>query len=181
MPTITCQRASQLLDAASCGFGRWRDALRREHRARVERGFTLLELMLAIMVFSILGTLAVSGYRNIVERARVAQAVADIGDIQVAIQKFDLNNGRFPDTLLEVAMNARSDPWGRPYEYLNFANVMDTGAMRKDRNLVPINTDFDLYSMGPDGESSAPLTARPSHDDIVRANDGSFIGRAKDY
>ena len=46
---------------------------------------------------------------------------------------------------------------------------------------MPINTDFDLYSMGPDGKSVAPLTAAFSQDDVVRANDGSFIGVAKDY
>jgi hypothetical protein len=35
-----------------------------------------------------------------------------------------------------------------------------------------------LYSMGPDGRSSLPLAAKHSRDDIVRANDGAFIGAA---
>ncbi len=35
--------------------------------------------------------------------------------------------------------------------------------------------------MGPDGKSVAPLTAKASRDDIVRANDGKFIGEASDY
>ncbi len=52
---------------------------------------------------------------------------------------------------------------------------------RKDHFMVPINTDFDLYSMGPDGASVPPLTARASRDDIVRANDGQFVGRASDF
>ena len=46
---------------------------------------------------------------------------------------------------------------------------------------MPINSDFDLYSTGPDGASVAPLTAEPSRDDIVRANDGAFIGLASEY
>jgi len=46
---------------------------------------------------------------------------------------------------------------------------------------VPINSDYDLYSKGPDGLSLKPLTAAPSRDDIVRANNGSFIGIAADY
>jgi general secretion pathway protein G len=58
---------------------------------------------------------------------------------------------------------------------------MGMAEVRKDRNLVPINTDFDLYSVGPDGDSQAPLTAAASRDDIVRANDGRFIGKAEDY
>jgi general secretion pathway protein G len=55
------------------------------------------------------------------------------------------------------------------------------GQARKDRALVPINTRFDLYSLGKDGRSAAPLTAADSQDDIVRANDGAFIGLARDY
>ena len=53
--------------------------------------------------------------------------------------------------------------------------------MRKDHRLVPINSDYDLYSMGKDGRSVSPLTARHSHDDIIRANDGDYVGLAKDY
>jgi general secretion pathway protein G len=53
--------------------------------------------------------------------------------------------------------------------------------MRKDKNLVPINSEYDLYSVGPDGRSVGPLTAKHSRDDIVMANDGRFIGVASDY
>jgi general secretion pathway protein G len=55
------------------------------------------------------------------------------------------------------------------------------GQMRKDRNLVPINTDFDLYSMGKDGETVMPLTTPKSQDDIVRASNGAFVGLGSDY
>lgn len=52
---------------------------------------------------------------------------------------------------------------------------------RKDRFLHPINSDYDLYSMGKDGESMEPLTAQKSHDDVIRANDGGFVGLAVDF
>jgi general secretion pathway protein G len=55
------------------------------------------------------------------------------------------------------------------------------GQARKDHSLVPINSDFDLFSAGPDGKSTGPLTARASRDDIVRGSDGAFVGRARDY
>ena len=55
------------------------------------------------------------------------------------------------------------------------------GMVRKDKNLVPINSDFDLYSMGPDGESVSPLTANSSRDDIVRGRNGDYIGNAAEY
>ena len=55
------------------------------------------------------------------------------------------------------------------------------GHPRKDRFLVPINTDFDLYSMGRDGQSVAPLTAAKSRDDVVRAANGAYIGLASNF
>ena len=53
--------------------------------------------------------------------------------------------------------------------------------VRKDHNEHPLSTDFDLYSMGKDGKSVAPLTAKASRDDIIRARNGGFIGLASDY
>jgi general secretion pathway protein G len=55
------------------------------------------------------------------------------------------------------------------------------GGARKDRRLVPINSDYDLYSVGKDGQSSPPLTAGQSQDDIIRASDGGFVGPASTY
>jgi general secretion pathway protein G len=83
--------------------------------------------------------------------------------------------------LADIGFGGQLDPWGNAYQYLNFADIMGLADVRKDRNLVPINTDFDLYSEGPDGDSLPPLTAPPSRDDIVRANDGRFVGKGEDY
>ena len=69
---------------------------------------------------------------------------------------------------------AASDPWGNTYQYLNIedADTKGKGTLPKDKNLLPINSDFDLFSNGPDDQSVAPLTAKASRDDIVRVNDG---------
>jgi general secretion pathway protein G len=64
--------------------------------------------------------------------------------------------------------------------YLNLQGP-NKGLARKNKNLTPLNSDFDLYSMGKDGDSSAPLTAQTSRDDVIRANDGRFLGLASDY
>ncbi len=52
---------------------------------------------------------------------------------------------------------------------------------RKDKQLHPINSDYDLYSVGKDGETVAPLTAKKSWDDVIRAADGAYIGLAKGF
>jgi general secretion pathway protein G len=53
--------------------------------------------------------------------------------------------------------------------------------VRRDHFLVPVNTDFDLYSLGEDGKSQSPFTAADSQDDIVRANNGGYVGLVSDY
>jgi general secretion pathway protein G len=55
------------------------------------------------------------------------------------------------------------------------------GKPRKDHQLHPINCDYDLYSMGKDGKTTAPLTAKISQDDIIRANNGGYVGLVSNY
>jgi len=50
-----------------------------------------------------------------------------------------------------------------------------------DKFMVPLNTDFDLYSVGPDGESAGPLSAKNSKDDVIRALNGGFVGLASNF
>lgn len=148
------------------------------------RGFTILELLIALAVLAILSSMAVPLYDNYVERARTGQAVADIGLIDMEIEKFLANNFASPGSLADLAGNIPQDPWGQDYQYLRIRGNGEPGLrgrLRKDRNLVPINSDYDLYSFGADGQSRPPLTARPSQDDVVRAGDGGFVGLAEDF
>jgi general secretion pathway protein G len=126
-------------------------------------------------------TIAVPTYRSYVLRAKIAAAVADISKIAMAIQKYDLQHDAPPPDLTAIGYDDTLDPWGNRYFYLSFEGIKGHGDQRKDKNLVPINSQYDLYSAGPDGKTRLPLTARDSRDDIIRANDGAFIGVAADY
>ncbi|MGE0622419.1 MAG: type IV pilin protein [Pseudomonadales bacterium] len=146
-------------------------------------GFSVIELLIAMAVMAILGSIAVPLYDTYVERARVGQAVADIGRIDMQIERFVANNFRYPDSLAEVGA-VPVDPWGNPYRFLRITGNGAPGLqgqLRKDRNLVPINSDYDLYSVGADADTRPPLTARSSRDDIVRASDGGFVGLAEEF
>jgi len=144
-----------------------------------QRGFTLLELLVAIAAAVIVASVAIPAFTGYVQRARVARAVSDIGTLSLNLYRWQLNTRAWPATLAEAGIGG-VDPWGRPYVYLRVQGATP-GQLRKDRNLVPINTDFDLYSLGPDGQTAAPLTAQKSQDDVVRANNGTFIGLATNY
>ena len=148
---------------------------------RPSPGFTLVEILLAIAIVAVLMFVAAPSYSSYVERTRVNQATIDILAIGAQIKAYELDNRDIPDDLSQIGAAGKLDPWGRPYVYLAFRTPADKGKARKDKNLVPINSEFDLYSVGKDGDSSPPLLAKQSRDDVVRANDGAFVGLASDY
>jgi general secretion pathway protein G len=150
------------------------------HRASRQRGFTLLELVLVSALVGLLAVVAVPGYSAIVDRARNNRAISEIGSLSVSLYRWQTNTGRFPATLVEAGLGGALDPWGEPYEYLNMLGA-NKGLVRRDKNLNPLNTDFDLYSKGKDRETVTALTASTARDDIVRANNGAFIGLGQDY
>ncbi len=143
------------------------------------RGFTIVELLLAVLVVGVLAAIAITGWGNYRHKMNIRIAIQDIAVLGALIQGQCAEDGQCPLTMPAY----KPDPWGNPYRYLplNAGVPGSKGHARKDHSLVPINSDFDLYSMGPDGKSSPPLTAKASRDDIVRASDGAFIGVAADY
>lgn len=144
-------------------------------------GFTLIELMVVIAILGTITGIAIPAYQSYIEKARIAKAIAEISIIQGEIAAYSADRQELPDTLNDVGRGNLLDPWENQYQYLSFADIKGKGKMRKDRFMVPLNTDYDLCSMGKDGESKPPLTANASHDDVIRANDGRFIGLASEY
>lgn len=136
-------------------------------------------MLTALALAGVLTAIAVPSYSAHVNRGRVAKAIADIKSMEMSLERFMTARGRYPATLVEAGITL-ADPWGRPYSYLNMDGAK-IGQVRKDRSLHPLNTDYDLYSIGPDGKTATPLTAATSRDDVVRARNGSFVGQAKDY
>jgi general secretion pathway protein G len=145
------------------------------------RGFTFIELMLGVAILGVVVGIAYPSYQQYIEKARVQQAISDIRDIDARVQMYWLDNRAYPVDLNEVGKGSMRDPWGNSYQYADVSAKSGQGKARKNKNLVPINSDFDLYSMGKDGASMSPLTAKVSRDDIVRASDGRFVGLASDY
>jgi general secretion pathway protein G len=148
---------------------------------RAQRAFTLFELLLVAAILGVLTAIAIPGYARYQDNVKFVQAKADIVIIESAIERYYANNLAFPDTLAQAGVGGMLDPWGNPYQYLNITTTKNKGQVRKDHKLVPINSDYDLYSMGKDGTSQPPLTAKSSRDDIIRANNGQFVGLAVDY
>ncbi len=148
------------------------------------QAFTLVELVVAIGIIGILASVATSNYLSYIERARVVSAVSDIKNISLMIEDFEISSEILPADLADVEADTWLDPWGNPYEFHDTGGGVPGpafGKARKDQFLVPINSDYYLYSKGKDGASVASLQAANSKDDVVRAQNGTFIGLAKNF
>lgn len=145
-------------------------------------GFTVMELMAVIALLGLLAAMAIPAFNGYTERARINRAIGDISRISVEIYRWRTNtsSASFPMTLAAAGITAGNDPWGNAYTYLRIEGST-VGDRRKDRNLNPVNTDFDLYSNGPDGDTQKQFNAAKARDDVVRASNGAFIGIAEDY
>lgn len=155
-------------------------------RAAWCQAFSLIEVLIVVTLLGLISAIALPAYMDALDKARVARAQGDISAISEDISLFWFDSGRYPNNLGEVNWAGRRDPYGEPYVYLNIADQGKGGkggaaGGRKDRFLVPVNSDFDLYSKGKDKESVIAFTAKKSHDDVVRANNGAFIGLAEDF
>lgn len=120
------------------------------------RAFTLIELLLVLVILATLAALVVPKFTKRSEQAKVTGARTDIANIEVALDSFEVDCGRFPTSeegiraLIEMPASATGwqgaylkrgvpkDPWGTAYLY-RYPGQHNTNG-------------YDLSSFGPDGQ-----------------------------
>jgi len=149
-------------------------------RSRLDRGFTLLETVITVFLIAVLAAIALPAYSKYSDRAKSLQVTSDLGAMQAQIEVYAREMRVYPATLAAAGLGGTIDPWGNAYVYYN-VEANGRGHARKDRALNPINTDYDLYSMGPNGVTKPQITHSDSVDDIIRASNGSYLGVASGF
>jgi general secretion pathway protein G len=141
-------------------------------------GFTLVELIVTMVIIGIVAALAIPAYSRFVENTKVSRVIAEIRGLEKDILARMADGNPLPNSLADVGRGALRDPWGNFYQYLK---IVDPDAARDNGFFVSLNSDFDLYSLGPDGLSDLDISADSSKDDVVRVGDGGWVGRGADF
>ena len=124
-----------------------------------QRGFTLIEIMVVVIILGVLGALVLPNVMSRPDHAKLTAARTDIQSIATALEIYRLDNGRYPTTAqgLEALVRRPTlaplprqwsaqgylkrqamDPWGAPYQYANPGTRSGQG--------------YDLFSLGADGQ-----------------------------
>lgn len=120
----------------------------------VEKGFTIIELLVVLVILGLLGGLVAPQFIGKVDDSRIRTAETQVKMLKMSLQTYRLDVGNYPKDLTALSSEPSDsnglwngpyldeempkDPWNRPYQY-----VLDSKAPQ----------GFYLYSFGADGQA----------------------------
>lgn len=129
----------------------------RAPRRAAQRGFTLIEIMVVVIIIGLLAAVIVPQVINKVDEARVSKAKADIQSLETALTMFRLDNSKYPttDQGLQALVVQPTDPSIRHWRQGGYLQRVSKDPWGNDYQYVFPGThgkEYDLYTLGADSQ-----------------------------
>ncbi len=121
---------------------------------KATKGFTLIELLVVIAIIGILSSIVLASLNTARQKSRDARRVADIKQVQLAMQLYYDASSTYPTALVDLTptyiATVPTDPVGQTayfYERLNSGASYHLGADLEDANNQALNSDLDAQNV----------------------------------
>ncbi len=116
-----------------------------------QRGFTLVELLLVLVILALIGGLVLPGLIGKAEGAKIRAASSQIDRISMAVESFYLDTGGTPTSLDQLVDEpGDADGWNGPY--IKRSTLKDPWGREYSYRYPGEHGDFDILSLGADGQ-----------------------------
>ena len=110
-------------------------------------GFTLIEILLVVVIIGILAAVAVPKLSGRVGQAQTNAAKASVDAIGLAVKMYEVDNGKFPDSLQSLVTKGGEINWNGPY----LEKGVPKDPWGNDFQYSKNGNDYTIVSAGPDG------------------------------
>jgi general secretion pathway protein G len=146
--------------ASSRGNGNMHQTVFLQHR---ERGFTLIEIMVVVVIIGLLAAFIVPQVMGRVDEARITKVKGDVQMLETALSMYRLDTARYPTTQqgLMALVTKPEDPTVRNWKPGGYLSRVSKDPWGNEYRYVYPGTkgrEYDLYSLGPDGQEGSPDT-----------------------
>lgn len=140
---------------------------------RNEKGFTMIEMMVVLIIIAVLIGAGIKFYLGYIENSRVTKAKSQISTMQAGLDSYYAENNVYPDPskndeLLNAGLKPGSaagtldatDPWGKNYNYKVNSEKNEYVVQTGDHD-VQGQESYRVYGHGKDGASDPPVVGVP--------------------
>ncbi|ENV8628516.1 pilin, partial [Neisseria gonorrhoeae] len=98
----------------------------------LQKGFTLIELMIVIAIVGILAAVALPAYQDYTARAQVSEAILLAEGQKSAVTEYYLNHGEWPENNTSAGVASPGEIKGKYVESVTVAKGVVTATMKSD-------------------------------------------------